>query len=138
MYFKPLQTPGPGESRIVTEKEVTAIFANVQQILGINEALLKELEKEKSVEGVAKAFSSMADYLKVYSIFCANQDLSLSTVEKLELKNKDFKAFLTENESKFLSRGLPLKSFLIKPVQRICKYPLFLRVNLQPILHLYT
>lgn len=33
------------------------------------------------------------------------------------------------NEKKEFSRGLSLLSFLIKPVQRLMKYPLLLRVS---------
>eukprot|EP01091_Cochliopodium_minus_P006811 TRINITY_DN1678_c0_g1_i1.p1 TRINITY_DN1678_c0_g1~~TRINITY_DN1678_c0_g1_i1.p1 ORF type:complete len:1073 (+),score=394.17 TRINITY_DN1678_c0_g1_i1:63-3281(+) len=123
MYKTPLES----EIKLISSKDITSIFANINQIHGINEELLKELEKEKSPKNVSAAFVKMAEYLKVYSIYCANQDLSLSTVESLMEKNKEFKSFLLENESKFLSRGLPLKAFLIKPVQRICKYPLLLR-----------
>ncbi len=103
------------------------IFSNVEQVLGVNRALLEALEKDRSVGNVAAAFTQMADYLKVYSIYCSNQDTSLKLVEDSEKRVPAFKKWTMANQSKFLSRGLDLRDFLIKPTQRICKYPLFLR-----------
>jgi hypothetical protein len=53
--------------------------------------------------------------------------VALEYIETLQKKNSNFKAFLLERALAQECRGLPLSSFLIKPVQRICKYPLLLR-----------
>jgi hypothetical protein len=99
----------------------------VEQVLGVNRVLLEALEKDRSVGNVASAFTKMAEYLKVYSVYCSNQDTALKLVEDAEKRVPAFKKWITANQQKFLSRGLDLRDFLIKPTQRICKYPLFLR-----------
>ena len=68
-----------------------------------------------------------ADYFKMYKVFCANQTTSLTTVEQLK-KNPQFKKNLDVCHTDPRCRGLFLQSFLIKPIQRVCKYPLLLRV----------
>ena len=44
-------------------------------------------------------------------------------------KQSSFKAFTDKAMLNPECRGLTLFSFLIKPIQRICKYPLLLRVS---------
>jgi hypothetical protein len=53
--------------------------------------------------------------------------ISRNTLDQLVSSNKKFVAFLEECLKLAPCRRLELKSFLIKPVQRICKYPLLLR-----------
>lgn len=66
----------------------------------------------------------------MYKVFCANQQNSLTTVEALIKKNAQFKKKLDICHTDPQCRGLFLQSFLIKPIQRVCKYPLLLRVCL--------
>jgi hypothetical protein len=63
----------------------------------------------------------------MYTVYCANQPNSMSCLDRLS-KQSAFKAFLAECLENPTCRGLTLFSFLIKPIQRICKYPLLLRV----------
>jgi len=65
--------------------------------------------------------------IKVYAAYVGNQDNSLAVVEKCRKKSKPFAAFLQTMMEDPISRGLPLIAFLIKPTQRVCKYPLLLR-----------
>eukprot|EP01103_Thecamoeba_quadrilineata_P015335 TRINITY_DN4813_c0_g1_i1.p1 TRINITY_DN4813_c0_g1~~TRINITY_DN4813_c0_g1_i1.p1 ORF type:complete len:321 (+),score=63.97 TRINITY_DN4813_c0_g1_i1:104-1066(+) len=59
--------------------------------------------------------------------YVSNQDLCMSIYERNKKKNSKFEKFLKELTEKNELRGLDIISFLIKPMQRICKYPLFLR-----------
>ena len=64
----------------------------------------------------------------MYKIYCANQSTSLTTVEQQTKKNPAFKKYLDTCHTDPRCKGLFISSFLIKPVQRVCKYPLLLRV----------
>ena len=44
--------------------------------------------------------------------------------------NKKFKQFIDNCHQNELLRGLFIQSYLIKPMGRVCKYPLLLRVNI--------
>jgi hypothetical protein len=63
----------------------------------------------------------------MYSTYCANQPRALSCLEEAKKSNKAFRVFLEETVKNTRCRGLNLFSFLIAPVQRICKYPLLFR-----------
>ena len=65
----------------------------------------------------------------MYKVYCANQNTSLTTVETMTKKNAQFKKILDVCHGDVRCRGLFLQSFLIKPIQRVCKYPLLLRVR---------
>lgn len=67
----------------------------------------------------------------MYKVFCANQQNSLTAVDTQTKKNPQFKKNLDVCHSDPRCRGLFLQSFLIKPIQRVCKYPLFLRASIQ-------
>src|SRR3990167_7616875 len=62
----------------------------------------------------------------MYTDFCANQPKLTTALDRLQ-KNPAFAAFLAQCMTNEECRGLTLFSFLIKPIQRICKYPLLLK-----------
>ena len=64
--------------------------------------------------------------MKMYTDFCANQPKLTTALDRLQ-KNPAFAAFLAQCMTNEECRGLTLFSFLIKPIQRICKYPLLLK-----------
>jgi hypothetical protein len=73
----------------------------------------------------------MADYLKMYSIFCSNQKKAFDTVEKCKAKKPHFRVcgihqkinqlllqeLIIECEMNPRAKGQLLGSYLIKPVQ---------------------
>jgi len=73
-------------------------------------------------------FLQLSDHLREYTDYCSNHPNSLILLEHLSIENNDFEKFTTDlvNNDKMV-RGLSLLSFIIKPVQRLCKYPLLLR-----------
>ena len=60
----------------------------------------------------------------IYSIYCANQPTILSTLRQLEA-NPEFTTFLKKSYKNSICRKQDLHSFLIMPLQRLCRYPLF-------------
>ncbi|EMR11489.1 hypothetical protein PNEG_00503 [Pneumocystis murina B123] len=77
---------------------------------------------------IGKAFSQMIPQIeKIYSVYCINHDISSERLQKLE-KNLSIQKWLEECKkiSKEQTNAWDLASLLIKPVQRILKYPLLL------------
>lgn len=67
----------------------------------------------------------------MYTKYCVNQPLALSMLSQLEGTDQEF-AYYTKNlqDTEPAVRGLSFGSYLIKPVQRLCKYPLLIRCAL--------
>uniref|UniRef100_A0A096N269 TIAM Rac1 associated GEF 1 n=1 Tax=Papio anubis TaxID=9555 RepID=A0A096N269_PAPAN len=94
--------------------------------------LVPDLEKLEKVDQFKKVLFSLggsflyyADRFKLYSAFCASH----TKVPKVLVKAKTdtaFKAFLDAQNPK-QQHSSTLESYLIKPIQRILKYPLLLR-----------
>ena len=89
---------------------------------------MEEIERKPFEEqAVGTVFSHWGHYIKMYQQHCTN----LSTIDHLlvELleKEKDFKIYHETTRKNKECRNLDFSSYVIKPFQRVCKYPLFLR-----------
>jgi hypothetical protein len=117
---------------LVTESDLVHVFSNTEEVMTANKLLLSKLlarkEHDPKLIDLSEAILESADKFKVYSIYCGNYPKAMKTVAALKT-NAEFSTFLTKLMSGTEAKGLSLESFLIKPVQRICKYPLLLRVR---------
>jgi len=136
VYKRPMMQSG-----IITEEQQKALFVNVEDIEHLNRTkvlAILQFRFEVAKRGADSAwmmkinlgdiFTSLSEHLKQYTEYCANQPKALAMLHDLERDNPEFAKFtkdLMENSPEV--RGLSLLSFIIKPIQRLCKYPLLLR-----------
>jgi hypothetical protein len=118
----------PARKRL-SAADLQQLFSNVEEIYHINKALLikfqQRLTPSHPQHGVlGDLFQEMGESLRRYAPYCANQDTSVAAYLRLK-EDPMVDAFLVAIETDL--RGLDLCGFLIKPVQRLCKYPLLLR-----------
>ncbi|KAJ3216933.1 Myosin 10A, isoform D [Dinochytrium kinnereticum] len=140
--------PEVRNTKLVSEQDITLLFSNVEQLIAANNQLLMRLNAKREanpiIEEVGKFFifssyrmrflthivgdviADVADSLKVYTVYCGNYPQAMKLVHQLQSR-PDFKEHIQKWMNSPEGRGLSLESFLIKPVQRICKYPLLLR-----------
>ena len=81
------------------------------------------LEEGASVGGV---FLHFADYLRMYVSYCNNMDVQDATVQRLRRENPAFERWVQACKEHPDSRHQDISSFLIKPFQRLCRYPLLI------------
>lgn len=74
---------------------------------------------------ISDTFLSYAQYFKQYSTFCA-MHLRINRLLDLHQNNQHLKAFLAARNPRH-QHSSSFQSYLIKPVQRILKYPLLLQ-----------
>eukprot|EP01133_Synstelium_polycarpum_P007030 gene7030-8174_t len=113
---------------VLPADEINILFCNVEQLLLVNRELYSKFcepsESGDYGEAIAMGFIVMAEFLKSYFVYCSNQQKALQTFSSLRGKNCSYLGYLLSRRE---CRSLPFDSFLIKPVQRVCKYPLLLR-----------
>eukprot|EP01104_Vermistella_antarctica_P005524 TRINITY_DN1603_c0_g1_i1.p1 TRINITY_DN1603_c0_g1~~TRINITY_DN1603_c0_g1_i1.p1 ORF type:complete len:1140 (+),score=250.46 TRINITY_DN1603_c0_g1_i1:279-3698(+) len=113
------------ETKCIDAEELNLIFANLEMILAVHEKLAISLADEDTV--MAEAFLELVGYFKVYAEYCNNQQRAFALVAKRMKSNNDFATICDAAKKHPDSRSLDLVDFLIKPTQRICKYPLLFK-----------
>uniref|UniRef100_UPI00398ED36A rho guanine nucleotide exchange factor TIAM1-like isoform X2 n=1 Tax=Pristiophorus japonicus TaxID=55135 RepID=UPI00398ED36A len=136
-YLKPLQ-----KEVFLTQDELDVLFGNLREMVQFQVEFLKtledgvrlvsDLEKLETVNQFKKVLFSLggsflyyADRFKLYSAFCASHTKVPKVLVKAKV-NPAFKAFLDAQNPK-QQHSSTLESYLIKPIQRVLKYPLLLK-----------
>lgn len=137
LYLEPLQS-----ETFLTQDEMESLFGSLPEMLEFQKVFLETLEDgisassdfniletpsqfRKLLFSLGGSFLYYADHFKLYSGFCANHIKVQKVLERAKT-DKAFKAFLdARNPTK--QHSSTLESYLIKPVQRVLKYPLLLR-----------
>lgn len=118
--------------KVISDEEINILFGNYHEILLIHDKILKELENHLPAERCSSFMpnifmNSLKESLKQYLLYCENYNKSFPLYTELLDNNNNFTDFVQLCSKHPLARGLRLDSYLIKPVQRICKYHLIFR-----------
>lgn len=129
-FLMPIRT-----KKMLPMLELGQIFSNVEIIAMANGELLRDLEglimgmdKQshvgKDVCIGAVFLQHVRNLIPIYTPYCLNQSKCVATYEKVIASKKfsSFASFVQDSLADPACEGLPLMSFLIKPVQRLCKY----------------
>ncbi|MCJ8749899.1 hypothetical protein PDJAM_G00192810 [Pangasius djambal] len=129
VFYKPMS-----ESGRLTEAEMTVIFVNWRELIMCNTKLLKALRVRKKTAGermpvqvIGDILSSELSHMQAYIRFCSCQLNAAVLLQQKTDASADFKLFLKKIATNYRCKGMPLSSFLLKPMQRITRYPLLIR-----------
>ncbi|KAF9798807.1 hypothetical protein SFRURICE_020371 [Spodoptera frugiperda] len=152
-YLEPLK-----KETFLSNAEINALFGNIQEIVTFQRQFLQNLEEALEAEpnfhhfefsnqfknalfAVGNAFLYYVNHFKLYSSFCASHSKAQKVLHPNE-GNQALQEFLAARNPK-QQHSSTLESYLIKPIQRILKYPLLLQqlrnltdVNSEEHLHL--
>ncbi|XP_070843998.1 rho guanine nucleotide exchange factor TIAM2-like [Chaetodon trifascialis] len=137
IYLTPLQ-----RETFLSKEEMEALFGCLPEMLDFQRVFLQTLEEriascpnfsnletpgqfKKLLLSLGGSFLYYADHFKHYSGFCANHIKVQKVLERAKTDGA-FKHFL-EARNPTNQHSSSLESYLIKPVQRVLKYPLLLR-----------
>ncbi|KAF2351350.1 Dbl (DH) domain [Trinorchestia longiramus] len=136
-YLEPLRN-----ASFLTSAEVTALFGNIREIVAFQRLFLQALREAIDIEpdfqkfdqpyefknvlvSIASAFLYYASQFKLYSSFCASHSKAQKVLHPSE-GNQALQEFLASRNPR-QQHSATLESYLIKPIQRILKYPLLLQ-----------
>lgn len=118
IYVRPLKNSG-----LVSDKDLTRLFGQLQVIAKVNSGLLREFEAPGALIGAA--FLAVAPFLKTYAQYCAHYQLVANTIVNMKAENKKLKDFIDKLEyGAQVSGKMKIQSYLIMPVQRVPRYSL--------------
>ena len=124
------------EQRIMTLEDTQAIFANIEELCRCAQVLLDLMDREGDRATVlAHAFIQVTPFFKLYSFYCRNYERALTTLANCRKHVNGLTDFLNTQARLPQCKGLSLESYLIKPVQRLTKYPLFWKDLLKAVPH---
>ncbi|XP_010881030.2 T-lymphoma invasion and metastasis-inducing protein 2 [Esox lucius] len=137
IYLMPLQS-----ETFLSHDEMESLFGSLPEMLDFQRVFLHTLEEriasspnlisletpeqfKQLLSSLCGSFLYYADHFKLYSGFCANHIKVQKVLERAKT-DRAFKEFL-EARNPTKQHSSTLESYLIKPVQRVLKYPLLLR-----------
>uniref|UniRef100_A0A3B5A133 Intersectin-2-like n=1 Tax=Stegastes partitus TaxID=144197 RepID=A0A3B5A133_9TELE len=129
VFHKPMS-----ESGRLNETEMGMIFVNWKELLTCNTKLVKALRVRKKMGGenmpvqmIGDILAAELSHMQPYIRFCSCQINGATLLQTRTDSEPDFKDFLKKIATDYRCKGMPLSSFLLKPMQRITRYPLHIK-----------
>ncbi|NWZ22264.1 DNMBP protein, partial [Asarcornis scutulata] len=115
----------PLQQAQVQNVDFEGLFGNIQVVISFSKQLLSTLEVSDAIGPVFLA--QRAELESVYRVYCQNHDEAIALLETYEKDEKIQKLLVDLLDSlRGCTNYINLGSFLIKPVQRVMRYPLLL------------
>ncbi|XP_041671161.1 dynamin-binding protein isoform X2 [Cheilinus undulatus] len=115
----------PLQRKQVKNVDFDGLFGNINSVIDLSQRLSDSLHDTDSIGKVFLDFKGELE--EVYKIYCQNHDDAISLLESYE-KDENIQCHVLECLERLRGKTnyINLGSFLIKPVQRVMRYPLLL------------
>ncbi|KAF5395554.1 hypothetical protein PHET_07184 [Paragonimus heterotremus] len=131
VFLEPLSKSG-----LLTSHQINRIFSNwvalYQFSLEFHRALAGYLDDSSNRDltdsqfNLGKVLLQQIPKFGVFRQYCTNQDAASQFLQRYLVANEPLQLLVQDCERKTRTKGLPLSSYLLKPLQRLTKYRLFL------------
>ncbi|KAJ1817226.1 hypothetical protein LPJ56_004115, partial [Coemansia sp. RSA 2599] len=110
--------------------QLEVILHPLRVLFSFQHSFLRAMYQAADTAAVARLFLSETTGFQIYVAYCSRYQWLCSMLDQIETDTA-WAGFLKEVQAQIAlhsdCRRLGLRDFLIKPVQRICKYPLFIK-----------
>eukprot|EP00727_Mastigamoeba_balamuthi_P008684 m51a1_g4438 putative domain containing protein (648) ;mRNA; f:101111-103633 len=122
--------PEMKKAGVVSQQDLHVMFSTMGQLVMLASELSKHLAAAKSLPGpeqrVGEIFKKNIPFMKVYIEYAVSQVQATEIIQNAA-KSSKFRDFMEKlRAAQPAVRGMDVTAYLIKPTQRITKYPLFL------------
>jgi len=123
------------DKRVISKDKSLKLFANIDDLVDFQRRFLVGLEQTLALpikeQRIGKWFSTNEENFSVYEAYCTNQESASEMAVKessyyTESWTRVYNKFYNLPENTPVNPNNQIPSYLIRPVQRICKYPLLL------------
>eukprot|EP00026_Physarum_polycephalum_P003481 Phypoly_transcript_03493.p1 GENE.Phypoly_transcript_03493~~Phypoly_transcript_03493.p1 ORF type:complete len:737 (+),score=102.33 Phypoly_transcript_03493:194-2212(+) len=131
VFLTPLRELSRGPDPLVTSEDLTKIFSNCEMIAQIHKQLLESLEermtKWSKTQLIGDIFVKWAPFLKLYTQYVSNYNVSLSTLAECKKRDPGLEDFFTDCANNPATAGKFFGDYQILPVQRIPRYEMLIK-----------
>ncbi|KAI9164447.1 hypothetical protein H9P43_008298 [Blastocladiella emersonii ATCC 22665] len=110
--------------------DLSKIFGNVEEILGLHVTLLAGLRERYSLwtsdSKISDIFLTIVPFFRMYQLYMSRYATAMATLARCRKVSSDLAKVIAHAESHARFKGLTVLSFLILPIQRIPRYILLL------------
>eukprot|EP01105_Mastigella_eilhardi_P011845 TRINITY_DN2719_c0_g1_i3.p1 TRINITY_DN2719_c0_g1~~TRINITY_DN2719_c0_g1_i3.p1 ORF type:complete len:619 (+),score=191.79 TRINITY_DN2719_c0_g1_i3:40-1857(+) len=111
-------------------KVIQLQFGTVESIFEVNTDFINEvtlkLNGPEPDTALGSTFVSWVEHLHYYGVFCNQQEMTTQKIKEFLKSNSQFRLFISRCKTT-TGQKLDIYDYLVKPFQRILKYPLLLR-----------
>ncbi|GBM98010.1 Intersectin-1 [Araneus ventricosus] len=128
VFQKPLR-----ESSVLTKEELRSIFVNWKELIVCNTKLLRamrvrsRMSSNNIIQKIGDLLCENLPHFTPYIRFCSCQLNAAALIQNKSDNCPRFKEVAKHCSTDPRTKGMPLSSFLLKPMQRITKYPLLIQ-----------
>lgn len=110
----------------ITVSESSTLFPNITDIIEFQRRFLISIENNNKLDDfndmrLGSIFINCYNFFKLYELWSIGQTAAIEYISKLPIYNN------VTNTNLIIKNKLELQSFLLKPIQRLCKYPLLIK-----------
>lgn len=123
------------EDQVIPEAELNKILNHLPHLQNLNQELLNDFESRirqwRSNPRISDVIVRKGPFLKLYSAYIRDFSAQCSLLDECIAKYPRFGAALRQFEMSDRCKMLPLKTYLLKPIQRVPQYKLLLETYLR-------
>ena len=125
LVFQPIE-----KNRLLTQNQLKLIMVNWRELVAVSRRMVEGMQTDKGqkcFEVMAGIFHSQVPSLQRFVTWCSNQSSAISLLQKKLETDASIRELHVMWGQDPRTTHLPISSFMLKPMQRITKYQLFLK-----------
>lgn len=112
------------KNELISNEQIHILFPNLNEIIDFQRRFLNGLENNINIPNNLTRIGSIFIHA-ANTPFKSYEPWTIGQLSAIDLINKEFQNL--SKSSRILDPGFELQSYIIKPIQRLCKYPLLLK-----------